>query len=384
MTAAREGRQGPKRDDSLSICLVSPLPPPFGGMAIQAVKIATLLREEGHRVVEVRTNSREGEGGWAGGVPGVRSLLNLVRFLSELDGALRQTEVVYLLSGFFNFFIWVTCPALLLAFYRRKPVVLSARGGNAAEFFRRYGWVARPLLRRVTLVTTPSGFLQQVFKEAFGIEAQVVPNIADLEQFVFHHRQRFRPQLLVTRNLEEIYGIDTVLRAFALVIGRHPEARLQIAGDGSLRQRLEELAETLHLKEQVSFLGAVNHTQIQRLYAQCDIYINASRIDNLPGSLLEAFVSGMPVVSTAAGGIPHLVEDGVTGLLTKIDDHKGLAEQVQRLLDSPELARRLVLAAYAESQRYSRGSIAPRLSGLLRECARGGRPEAQWMATDNG
>ena len=347
------------------VCLISPLPPPYGGMAIQAEKLAVLLREQGCQVHMVRTNAEPGQGGMLGRFPGVRSLFNLVRFLLDLNRALGRSDVVYFLTGFFNFYFWVTFPALLLIFFRRKPVVLSARGGNAAAFFRRYGKLVGPVLRHVDAVTTPSGFLREVFRDAFGIDAQVIPNIADLDQFEFRARSGFQPRLLVTRNLEEIYGIDTVLRAFVRIRGRYPAARLGIAGGGSLRQELEHLAAELGVNDVVTFYGPVSHEQIQRLYAEYDIYLNASRVDNLPGSLLEAFVSGLPVVSTRAGGIPHMVEDGVTGMLADIDDDESLAGSVFRIIEDPELGRSLAQAAYAESQKYGRKNVAPQLMRVL-------------------
>ena len=348
-----------------TVCLVSPFPPPFGGMAIQAEKLAALLREQGGQVFAVRTNSIPGRGGALLRLPGVRSLCNLARFLRELDRALQRSEVVYFLTGFFNFYFWVTFPALLLIFYRRKPVILSARGGHAAEFFRRYGALVGPMLRRVNLITTPSGFLKEVFREAFGLEPVVLPNIADLEQFIFRRREEIRPRLLVTRNLEEIYGIDTILRAFALVSNHHPAARLGIAGDGSLRTDLEKLARDLGIEHGVRFYGAVNHEQIQQLYAEYYIYVNASRVDNLPGSLLEAFACGLPVVSTRAGGIPYMIEDGVTGLLVDLDDDQGLAARVLDLLESPDLAQRLIANGRKECEKYSAERVCEMLLPLL-------------------
>lgn len=353
-----------------AVCLISPFPPPYGGMAIQAEKIAVLLREQGCHVVDVRTNAAAEQGGVFSRIPGLRSLFNLSRFLRDLDGALRQADVVYFLTGFFNFYFWVTLPALLLIYARRKPVVLSARGGDAARFFRRYGKLVGPVLRRADEITTPSGFLRDVFRDAFALEAQVIPNIADLEQFEFRRRSQFRPRLLVTRNLEHIYGIDTVLRAFALVREQHSDATLAIAGGGSLLTDLKRLAEELGVAGAVTFHGPVNHEQIQRLYRNSDIYINASRVDNLPGSLLEAFASGLPVVSTRAGGIPYMVEEGVTGLLVAVDDHQALAQQVLRVIEDPALGMALADAAYAESQKYARKNVAPQLVGLLAQHAR--------------
>jgi len=90
-----------------------------------------------------------------------------------------------------------------------------------------------------------------------------------------------------------------------------------------------------------------------RLYAEADIYVNASTIDNMPTSIIEAFAAGLPVATTGAGGIPYIVEHERTGLLVAERDPAALAAAVLRLLREPGLARRLSTAARAEcEQRY--------------------------------
>lgn len=83
-------------------------------------------------------------------------------------------------------------------------------------------------------------------------------------------------------------------------------------------------------------------------YGEADIYLNAPSIDNMPGSILEAFASGLPVVSTSAGGIPYIVRDQHTGLLVAPDDHAGMAAASLRLLREPDLAVALAERAHEE------------------------------------
>jgi glycosyltransferase involved in cell wall biosynthesis len=96
----------------------------------------------------------------------------------------------------------------------------------------------------------------------------------------------------------------------------------------------------------------VNPESILDVYDAADVYLNGSSIDNQPLSIIEAFCCGLPIVTTEAGGIPDMVRDGETGLLVPCDAHAEMAERAIRLLNHPDLARRLVGHARNEVQKY--------------------------------
>jgi glycosyltransferase involved in cell wall biosynthesis len=102
----------------------------------------------------------------------------------------------------------------------------------------------------------------------------------------------------------------------------------------------------------VTFVGQVPPSGIARYYADADVYLQAPSIDNMPLSVLEAFASGLPVVSTAVGGVPAILTDGVHGLLAPDNDDEKLAAQALRLLEQPALARQLAAAAYETCGQY--------------------------------
>jgi glycosyltransferase involved in cell wall biosynthesis len=142
-----------------------------------------------------------------------------------------------------------------------------------------------------------------------------------------------------------------VVRAFAEVKKEFPDARLDLLGKGPSEAEIRALVQELKITG-VNFLGVALREEIGRFYDQADIFVNASRVDNMPVSILEAFACGTPVVTTAAESIPYLVDDERTGLLSEVGDFSALARNVVRLLRDPALAFRLAAQAHQQSQFY--------------------------------
>ncbi|MCD6292740.1 MAG: glycosyltransferase family 4 protein, partial [Deltaproteobacteria bacterium] len=320
--------------------------------------MVVILREAGLVVDTLKTNQDFPAAlQWIAKIKGVRTVVSISLFLIHLHKILKKVDQVYFLTGFFNFFFLVTYPALILIKLHRKKVILSVRGGGAREFFKKYGFLVYPILRRVDLITAPSGFLQEIFIEAFGIKPIIVPNIADLEQFSYRKRRPLKPCMLVTRSLEPIYNVQCVIQAFKLVSQQFPESKLGIIGDGSQRRMLESLVRKLGIERNVIFYGRIDHSVIQEFYDEYDILVNGSNVDNFPGVVLEAFASGLPIVSTDAGGIPFMIEHEVTGLLVSRGDYKALARQVIWLLENPGPAEKIADSAYHSCRQYRRENI---------------------------
>jgi glycosyltransferase involved in cell wall biosynthesis len=162
------------------------------------------------------------------------------------------------------------------------------------------------------------------------------------ERFGLPTAQRWIGQIA---RLEEEKDQATLLRAFAVVRDRHPDARLVIVGDGSLRGALEDLARTLGVEPWVSFLGA--RSDVADLLPELDVFVLSSIREGLPLALLEAMACGVPVVATAIGNVPRVVRDGENGDLVAPADSRALAAAICRMLESPDRAESLGAAARA-------------------------------------
>jgi L-malate glycosyltransferase len=294
---------------------------------------------------------------WAETIPGLRTILREPIYFWHLWRGLKDVDIAHIFSASYWSFLLAPAPAWLFARMktrggktRRSKTLINYHSGEARDHVLRFR-SAKFVLSRVDKIVVPSGYLLDVFRE-FGLPAAIVPNIVDLSQFRYRERTPLRPHLVCTRGFSTYYSVDVVVRAFAEVKKEYPEARLDLVGNGPLEGDVRKLVADLNLTR-VNFTGVVSHREIGKFYNQADIFINASWLDNMPVSVIEAFAAGTPVVTTSPECMPYLVRHGRTGLLSPIGDEKALAANVIRLLRDPALAARLAENAHHESQNYT-------------------------------
>lgn len=223
----------------------------------------------------------------------------------------------------------------------RKPLVFALHGGALPAFADRHPrWVQRVLARPRARVA-PSTYLAEDFARR-GLPVTVIPNAIRLEDYPYRQREQASPRLLWMRTFHPLYQPELVLHALARLRTAHPAATLTMAGqDKGTLGATRDLARELGLTEAVHFAGFLDREAKQRIFADHDIFLNTNRIDNMPVSILEAAAFGLPVVATAVGGIPHLLQDGENGLLVPDGDAAAMAAAIARLLSSPALVARL-------------------------------------------
>ncbi len=342
--------------------LVGPLPPPAGGMANQTRQLAELLRAVPLKVELVQANPPD-RPAWIGRVRGLRALWRLPPYVVRLWRCAGRVELMHVMAN--SGWAWhlFAAPALLIGRLRGVPVIVNYRGGEADQFFSAAPAWVRPTLRAAACVAVPSRFLHEVFAR-HGVVTEIVPNIVDLARFSPADRARTTRRgahLIVTRNLEAIYDVTTALDAFARVRAALPLARMSIAGTGPERAHLEAHCRALGIGDAVVFTGRLDPDAMAALYRDADVVLNSSRVDNMPNALLEAFASGVPVVSTNVGGIPYFVDHGKTALLVPAQDPAAMAAAALRLLRDPLLAAAIRANALWTTSAYTWPSVRARL-----------------------
>lgn len=353
----------------IRVCVVVASIDILGGQAIQALRLMEGLSSKPEIEAELLPiNPRlRGPLRWLQRIKYVRTVVTSIAYVASLLVRLPRFDVVHVFSASYLSFLLAPAPAILIARLYGKPVLLNYHSGEAEDHLRRWRRTALPIIKLADRIVVPSDYLVSVFAK-FGFQAERVANTVDLARFRFRERRLLKPVLLSNRNLERHYNVECTLRAFALIQQRVPDARLIVAGDGGERRALRLLAARL-APDKVHFAGAVAPENMPALYDQADIFVNASDIDNQPLSIIEAFASGLPVVTTDAGGIPDMVTDGETGLMVGRGDYEALADRVIRLLSDKELATEIADRAREECRRYSWASVSGKWLRLYRELA---------------
>lgn len=257
----------------------------------------------------------------------------------------------------------------LLARTLRIPVVFTLRGGAFYEFFQKHPhWVGR-VLKRATVITTPSLFLKESF-EQHGFQVRHIPNAIQLNRFPFRGAVEKNHSLLWVRAFHDIYHPELAIDLVAALQPKYPDIHLTMIGpdQGTLsvcRARIQELG----LEDHISILGYVPNTELSRYYSSHAVYLNTTRYESFGVALIESGSCGIPCVSTSVGEIPYIWQDGVNILLAE-SNVEAFADKIASLLDDPELAQRISLAAHANARQYGWEEVLPQWEALIEAFAK--------------
>lgn len=231
------------------------------------------------------------------------------------------------------------------------PYVLSVWGSDVLQF-PRTSPIHRALVRfnlgRADYICSTSRHMARLTRAYTTREVVWTPFGVDCTQFNGERPAAARDDGAVTigtvRPLEQGYGIEHLIHAVAALRARPWAAglRLLIVGDGTERRPLERLARALGIEAVTEFVGTVPHDRVPEYLRRFTIYVAPSVHEESFGvAVLEASACGVPVVASGVGGLPEVVEDGVTGLLVPPADHVALADALEGLVQNRALRRQM-------------------------------------------
>jgi N-acetyl-alpha-D-glucosaminyl L-malate synthase BshA len=227
-----------------------------------------------------------------------------------------------------------------------------------------YFTIAKYSIEHSDAVTAVSEYLRDETYRAFGCtscEIGVIPNFVDLAEF--HPREPggrgeggHQKTLMHISNMRPVKRLQDVVRIFAKVREQIP-ARLVLVGDGPERAVAEREVEALGVGKHVRFLGKVE--DVAEALRRADLYLLPSQVESFGLSALESLATGVPVIGSSTGGLPEVVEHGVSGFLAPPGDVEAMAAGAVQLLSDGARWKAASLAAREKAKAFATDRVVP-------------------------
>jgi len=258
---------------------------------------------------------------------------------------------------------------------RRVRLACTLHGTDITLVGRQQSFHAltRFTIDRQDLLTAPSAFLARDTEEHFGIDRErirVIPNFVDEERFRVGDGAEVkralgatgRPLVTHVSNFRPVKRVEDVIGAFA-VLRERMDAVLALVGEGPELAKALHLAQELGVREHVRSPG--QHDRLENLLQTSDLFLLPSRTESFGLAALEAMACGCPVLAYRVGGLPEVVEDGVSGILCPDGEDVCLGTLAADLLEDRERHRAMGAAAAARAARFAREPIVDRYEAVL-------------------
>jgi glycosyltransferase involved in cell wall biosynthesis len=266
-------------------------------------------------------------------------------------------------------------PILVLRTLGMKKIIATAH--TSADIYpslKQIHWINNHILTAFQCITlkaetsffgNASLFSNDTKLKRHGNHFTIYNNLPSYIDIVETPRKGTPKTIGVVSRLERIKGMDLVVPAFAEVYKHHPELKLLIVGDGTQREFMEQQVHKVCLPEDsVQLVGRQNQDKLQSFYDQIEILLMPSRSEGFGLTAIEGMARGcVPIVSNT-GGLPEVVEDGISGLLHTSESIENMAAKIESIIDTPELFEQLSLGAYNRARAFSKEKYQKQIAKL--------------------
>jgi len=279
--------------------------------------------------------------------------LAMIPYVAALTGAVARyakgCDIIHANFSLAGFASAITRP------FHHLPYVVTIHGSDI------FKTVNKPLLRiPVKTALEHAGFIIAVSHalaegaESVGIspdKVQVIPTGIDISKFPVGAPEGRKDTLIFVGSLIERKSVITLLQAMEKIRDRFPHVRLQIVGEGDLRQPLEDYTDQHNLRDCVRFLGTQSQAEVARLMREARIFILPSTEEGQGAVLVEAMASGTPCIGSRAGGIPTVITPE-TGLIFEPGNSDQLAQSITTLLENDTFWQSAALHGRERAEAY--------------------------------
>ena len=260
------------------------------------------------------------------------------------------------------------------------PYIVSLRGSDVPGYSDRFPVIyalLKPIFRLIwreaaAVISNSEGLKELALKTAPAQRIAIIHNGIDLEKFKPLENSASREKFIITPGASRITdrkGLNYLIEAVAKLSPKYPQIHLRIMGEGNALSKLKKLVADLQLENRVEFLGRIPREITTPYYQEASLFVLPSLNEGMSNAMLEALASGLPLLSTATGGASELIEEGVNGLILRFKDSQDIAEKIQRLIDDPELARKMGEASRKRAEKMSWRAVAEQYWALYQETA---------------
>lgn len=249
----------------------------------------------------------------------------------------------------------------------KKSYILTLHGGKLPVFAGKNPKRFQKLVLSAKAVTTPSKYLLQELTK-YRENIIYLPNGLELSAYPYHLRLVVKPQLVWLRAFHQIYNPMLAIEVLNKLVVEYPDAHLTMIGpdkqDGSLKE-VWKLIEKYNLTKSVSITGAIPKELVGQYLSEGDVFLNTTSYESFGVSVMEAAACGLCIVTTDAGELPLLWENGTDALIVPKGDPEAMANAVRKILSDPIIAASLSENARKKTISYDWSVILPQWEEIL-------------------
>ncbi|MDA8995088.1 glycosyltransferase family 4 protein [Schleiferiaceae bacterium] len=291
-----------------------------------------------------------------------------LRLLDMLWAVLTSGKSIILIDTYSTKAFYFAFFSGMLCRITSKKYVIILHGGNLPKRFEAHPSKSFFLLSGAQAIVAPSPYLGNSVRDNFGLRASIIPNSIDIMGYRFLRREDYGVlKLLWVRAFDKIYNPLLALDIVSILIKKGYEARLCMIGpdkDGSMEEA-REYCRTLNLDHVVEFTGQLpKDVWLEKSY-DYNLFINTSKFDNMPVTLIEAMATGLPVVTTNVGGIPYFVENKKEVLFAQSGEAIEFVENIESILLSDSLRLKLVNNARSKAESFDTERVLKKWTRVL-------------------